>query len=104
MEFDDIKAIKFIKAQLPANVAARYDEDMLQYFLDTLFDFYEDSGMLDIDFDDDDDIEAAEAKERQQTIEGLTKILAHDKFFDFRAEDIPLLVDAETEYEYTLDD
>lgn len=102
MEFDDQKAIEFILAQLPADVAERYDEDMIQYFLDTLFDFYEDNGMLDIDFADD-DIEECEARERAQTIDGLTKILAKDKFYEFQPDDIALLVDAETAYEYTLD-
>lgn len=103
MEFDDQKAIEFILSRLPADVSARYDDDMIQYFLDTLFDFYEDNGMLDIDFGDD-DLEEAEARERQQTIDGLVKILSRDKFYDFRAADIPLLLDAETAYEQTLDD
>lgn len=102
MEFDDQKAIEFILAQLPAEVAGRYDEDMIQYFIDTLFDFYEDSGMLDISIDEDPD--EAEAREREQTIQGLTKLLVNDKFYNFRQEDIPLLVDAETAYELTLDD
>lgn len=101
MEFDDQKAIEFILSQLPADTAARYDEDMIQYFIDSLFDFCEDSGLLDIDIDEDPD--EAEARERDQIIDGLTKLLSHDKFYSFRPEDIPLLVDAEAAYEQTLD-
>lgn len=101
MEFDDQQAIEFILAHIPAETAARYDQDMIQYFIDTLFDFCEDSGLLDIDLDEDPD--EAEARERSQIIDGLTKLLSHDKFYNFRPEDIALLVDAEAEYEQTLD-
>ncbi len=102
MEFDDQKAIQFILNRLPAEVAGRYDEDMVQYFIDTLFDFYEDNGLLDIDLNDDPD--EAEARERRMTIDGLVKILTHDKFYNFLPDDIPLLLDAETAYELELDD
>lgn len=96
-EFDDQEAIQFILSQLPAEAAARYDEDAVQYFIDTLFDYFEDNGMLDIDFDDD-----ADADELQAVAEGLTPILTRDRNYSFAAGDIALLVAAEAAYEQSL--
>lgn len=98
MEFDDQDAIDFILANLPADIAARHNEDSVQYFIDTLFDFYEDNGLLDIDFDDNSDEEAEQA----MVLSGLQKILCRDKHYHFEAPDVEAMLRAETAYEESI--
>lgn len=97
-EFDDQEAIQYILANLPDEVAARYDEDAIQYFLDTLFDYFEDSGLLDIDFDDD----TSEVDEFQATVSAMTAILSRDRNYHFDVADIAGMVAAEAAYEQSL--
>ena len=51
MEFDETKAIEFIKSRLPEN-APNYDDDEILNIIDMIFDYYEDNGLLDINADD----------------------------------------------------
>ena len=54
MDFDENDAIAYIRAHIPADVAALYDDNELLNLIDIIFDYYEANGLLDLDIDDDD--------------------------------------------------
>lgn len=95
MEFDEQEAIKYIKQA----TGLKYDDDQLLNIIDIIWDWYEDHGMLDISFDDDDndeiDIDALRAH--------VIKMLRKDRGATITLEDIPAIVDAELAYEKTLE-
>ena len=99
MEFDEEKAIEFIREQVGKDIASKYDDDQLLNVLDIIWDYYEDHGFLDINMEDDDeevDIEAL--------VKHTRKMLAKDRRAGIDAEDIEALVRAELAYEDTVDE
>lgn len=96
-EFDENEAVDFMRANVPAEVAERYSDDDLLYFIDTLWECYDKLNMCEIDDDD-----ADEDAERAALLQNLNKILGHDKFCQFDPAHIEVLLDAETAYEESL--
>lgn len=94
MEFDETKAIAFIKSRLPEN-APEYDDDEILNVIDIIFDYYEDNGLLDISFDEEDD-------DIEKLIAHVTKMLAKDPYSTIDTQYIPDIVKAEIEYEESL--
>ena len=96
---DDLQTVEYIKAYLPQEVKARFTDDDLYYFLDTIADYYTSSGLLEQDPDadgfidiDTDEVAAAVAKQAHK-----------DHYGDFDPEDIRWVVQAELEYGETAD-
>jgi len=59
LEYDEDVAIQFIRQHLPLSLKDRFSDDELNYFIDLIYDFYEEKGLLkeddetvDIDLDE----------------------------------------------------
>ena len=48
-DLDDEKTIAYIKERLPQDLKEKFGDDDFYYFLDTIYDYYEKSGILDSD-------------------------------------------------------
>lgn len=96
-EFDENEAVDFMRANVPAEVAQRYSDDDMLYFIDTLWECYDKLNMFEID-----DENADEDAERRALLQSLNKLLCGDKFCQFEPDHIAALLDAETAYEETL--
>ena len=46
-DLDDEKTIAFIRERLPQDLKEKYSDDEFYFFLDTIYDYYEKSGILD---------------------------------------------------------
>lgn len=97
MEFDEIKAIEFIRANAVGVDSSKYDDDQLLNVIDIIWDYYEDHGLLDITLDDDDEEVDVEA-----LVKHVAKMLAKDKGAVIASDDVKSIVEAELEYENSL--
>lgn len=48
-DLDDEKTIAYIKERLPQELKEKFSDDEFYYFLDTIYDYYDKSGILDND-------------------------------------------------------
>jgi hypothetical protein len=101
MEFDEIKAIEFIRANAAGVDANRYDDDQLLNVIDIIWDYYEDHGLLDISLDNDDEDDNIDT---EQLVKHVSKMLAKDKGATIAREDVEPIVLAELEYENSLEE
>ena len=87
-EQEAIEEIAFIREQLPSDLKEQYSDEQLRWMMDTLVDYYVESGILDSDDDEVDiDLEAAAEHLCQQAEkEGLPKMDAQDVFFVVEAD------------------
>ena len=93
MEFDENKAIDYIKAHVENPDIAKYDDDDILLVIDTIFEYFEKYDENE-DFDDDNETVIAYVK----------KQLAKDKDNAIGLDHVAEIVEAETAYENTLDD
>lgn len=93
--FDEDKAVDFIINRL-GEKASKYNDDDILDVIDIIWDYYEDHGMLDISFDDDDADETADVDE---LISHVCKMVKRDKGSNIDVNDIDEIVRAELEYE-----
>ncbi len=93
MEFDENKAIDYIKAHVENPVIAKYDDDDILLVIDTIFEYFEKYDENE-DFDDD----------NEKVIAYVKKQLAKDKDNAISLDHVAEIVEAETAYENTLDD
>lgn len=99
MEFDEDKAIEFIRANAGVDTSA-YDDDQLLNVIDIIFDWYEENGLLDLDFSDDDDEEV----DTEALTAHVRKMLAKDKGATIEREHVEAIVLAELKYEDSLEE
>ena len=97
--FDENDAIKFIRAYMPENIAAKYSDDEILNIIDMIWDFYEDNGFLEIPADDSADAEP----ELPQIMAYVSKMLAKDKLAVVDTADGHYIVEGELAYEKSLD-
>lgn len=97
-EYDEKAAIKAMRAALPGDIAATYPDDELLNLIDIIWDWYDESGLLEIDAEADD-----ESVNVGELTKHVRKVLAKDKLSPIRLEDVEPLVSAELAYEQTLD-
>lgn len=90
-----------MRAALPVEVAATYDDDELLNVIDMIWDYYEENGMLEIDMDDEDDVEEDLAADLSDYV---TRMLRKDKGARLDAQYVRALVEAELDYEASLED
>ena len=93
MEFDENKAIDYIKAHVENPDIAKYDDDDILLVIDTIFEYFEKYDENE-DFDDD----------NEKVIAYVKKQLAKDKDNAISPDHVAEIVEAETAYENTLDD
>lgn len=93
MEFDENKAIDYIKAHVENPDIAKYDDDDILLVIDTIFEYFEKYDENE-DFDDD----------NEKVIAYVKKQLEKDKDNAISLDHVAEIVEAETAYENTLDD
>lgn len=98
MEFEEKQAIEYINAALVAVGRTSYPEDEILNVIDMIWDYYEENGLLDPDFEDDDEDDDIEA----DLIDYVRRMLAKDRASLINPEDVPLIINAEIEYEDSL--
>ena len=100
MKYDEDDAIKFIRATLPEDVNAKYDDDEILFIIDTIWDWYEKNGYLDIDTNVTD--------EEEMDLDALTafvkKEVARDGEILMDPVDIEMIVKGEVQYEESIED
>ena len=96
-DLDDEKTIAYIKERLPQELKEKFSDDVFYYFLDTIYDYYDKSGILDSDneYIDIDINEIAEfiAKEAKKNNIG-----------DFDPEELYFIVEGELAYNGIIDE
>lgn len=95
MEFDEQDAIKYIKEA----TGLAYDDDQLLNVIDIIWDWYEDHDLLDINFDEDDDVPV----DAEALTAHVAKMLRKDRGSVIDAEHVAAIVAAELAYENTLE-
>ena len=87
-DLDDEKTIAYIKERLPQDLKNKFSDDEFYYFLDTIYDYYDKSGILDsnneeidIDLEDIANFIAKEAKKN-----GIGEFAPEELYFIFEGE------------------
>ena len=96
-DLDDEKTIAYIRERLPQDLKEKFSNDEFYYFLDTIYDYYDKSGILDsnneyVDIDID-EIAKFIAKEAKKNNIG-----------DFDPEDLYFIVEGELAYNGIIDE
>lgn len=91
LEYDDDDAVKFIMAQLPSEVKDHIDEDVVNYVLDVLYDYYEEKGLITEDAAEEVSIDEEEM---------LKFVLKASKKDGVKLSEDELLLILDSEYEY----
>lgn len=97
-EYDELTAIKAMRAALPADASGKYDDDELLNIVDMIWDYYEQNGMLDIDVDEDDESDTL----LQDLVDYATRMLKKDKGATIDLSHLPAMIQAELDYEESL--
>ncbi|MDE6448739.1 MAG: hypothetical protein K2L41_01505 [Muribaculaceae bacterium] len=98
MEFDENKAVQLINKALVDNGRKPYSEDEILNIIDMIWDFYEENGLLEIDDTDDDDTPTLD-----EILEYVTRMLRKDRLAKVESQDLPIIINAELDYEESLD-
>lgn len=94
MNFDEDKAIRFIRESVGAPISSKYTDDDIIDIIDCVFDYYEINGLLDIDLDDDDEV-----IDVNEVVDYVKKMIRRDRFSKIDLDDVEALVTAELRYE-----
>ena len=97
-EFDEKEAVKAMRQALSPEASQRCSDDELLNVIDIIWDWYEESGLLDIDAEADDEDVNTDALNAY-----VRKMLAKDKLSPIRSDEVEPLVAAELRYEQSLD-
>jgi hypothetical protein len=96
-DLDDEKTIAYIKDRLPQDLKEKFSDDEFYYFLDTIYDYYDKSGILDSgDEYVDIDINAI--------AEFIAKEAKKNKIGDFDPEELFFVVEGELAYNGIIDE
>ena len=96
-DLDDEKTIAYIKERLPQELKEKFSDDEFYYFLDTIYDYYDKSGILDGN-DEYVDIDINEIAEF------IAKEAKKNKIGDFDAEELFFIVEGELAYNGIIDE
>ena len=94
MNFDEDKAIQFIRNSVGETISAKYSDDDIIDIIDCVFDYYEINGLLDIDLEDDDEVIDVD-----EVVDYAKKMIRRDRFSKIDLDDVEPLVIAELKYE-----
>ena len=98
--FDEDDAVKFIRAELPADVAKKYDDDELLCIVDIIWDYYEKKGFLSLNLDETED----EVLDVDDLVKYVKKEVKNDEELIMDPKDVELVVKSELDYEESLED
>ena len=99
MEYDEEAAIAYVRQQLPEGSRERFDDDEILNVIDTVWDYYDENGFLDLDLDDDGPDELDEA----DLLVYVKKMMSKDRRSPLTTEDIEAIVKAELDYEDSIE-
>lgn len=100
-EFDENKAVACMRKVLNAEDSAKYSDDELLNLIDIIWDFYEQNGLLDINFAIDDDSDDPESL-LSDLVDYAARMLRKDRNATLAPELLEPLIIAEMEYEDSL--
>jgi hypothetical protein len=93
IEFDDDDAIKFIIKKLPQDLLPTITDDMVQYVIDLICDYYEQHNL----FDESDTVSAAEIAE-DDMFNYIAATTRKEQIFDLTDAQLQAILDGEYEY------
>ncbi len=95
-EYDDDKAVKFIKNYISEDLSKKISEDEIYYFIDLITEYYEQQGFLE-DFDEEEeDIDIS--IDLGKIVEYIIKNAKRDDVGSFSEEEVLEVVEAEMQY------
>jgi len=100
MGYDEQAAIDHIRARLSAESSQAYSDGEILNVIDMIWDFYEDSGLLEVNADANDDTEL----DIDALTAYVTKTVAKDRRSPIKPEDIPVIIAAEIDFEAAISD
>ena len=89
--YDEDDAVKFIINSIPAEAKIRINDEMIEYVLDVVYEFYDENGLI-----DEDSTEEASIDE-EEMFKYIIKCAKKDKM-KISEDDIQLILDGEYEY------
>ena len=95
-DLDDEKTIAYIRERLPQELKEKFSDDEFYYFLDTIYDYYDKSGILDSN-NDEVDIDLDEIAKF------IAKEAKNNGIGDFDPEELYFIVEGELAYNGILD-
>ncbi|MDO4671740.1 hypothetical protein [Falsiporphyromonas endometrii] len=96
--YDDQAAIAFIRTHIHKPLANKLSDDMINYFIDLIYDYYESRGYLDEDNEEEEvqiDIE--------EMVEYVRKGASRDEVGNFTDDEVEDIIQAELDYSESLD-
>lgn len=96
-DLDDEKTIAYIRSRLPQELKDKFSDDEFYYILDTIYDYYEKSGILDSN-DEYVDIDI------NKIAEFIAKEAKKNKIGEFSPEELFFIVEGELAYNGVIDD
>lgn len=100
MEFNEDDAIRFIRERLPEGSEERFDDDEILNVIDMIFDYYDENGFLDLAMDED----GPDEVDMEDLLKYVKRMVAKDKQSPLTFEEVEAIVNAEVEYEDSLDE
>lgn len=98
--FDEDEAVKFIRAALPDDVNSRISDDDVLYVIDTIWDWYEKNGYLDINAD----ITDEEEMKTDELTAYVAKELRRAGELDITRDELEDIIKAELQYEESIEE
>ena len=95
--YDDQEAVKFIQNNLPQELKGKYSDDDITYVTDVIYDYFESQGMLDPTLEEDPEVDI------EDLLDYIMKNSKRDGF-DFKRDEILFVVEAEFDYEESLEE
>ncbi len=92
---EDAREVAFIREQLPAELKEKFSDDDIQYFMDTIVEYYFTSGILDAEPDKDGCIDI----DLQQIADAVCKKASEEKRGEYDPADIFFIVQADMDFQ-----
>lgn len=93
VNYDDDKAVEFIRGQMPVEMSESLTDDDIHYVIDLIYEFYENEGFL--DENDDSEVEI----EDEDVIEYAIEAVAEDDLArEYTDEEIAYIIKGELDY------
>lgn len=90
---DDARTVAYIQQHLPQELQEKFTEEQLYYILDTIAEYYTESGMLDVE----PDAEGFITVDIMQIADYVAKQAHKEGFADFDAEELAFVIEAEAD-------
>lgn len=98
--FDEEKALGYIREAVGQKISDKYSDDEILFVIDTIWDYYENNGLLSLDMDETEE----EILDADDLVNYVKKEVANDGEILMDPADIGAIVKAELEYEESLED